>query len=43
MEADLTKKMALRVTLQDWYVRYPAPGRESNDIKLIAGINYKFQ
>ncbi len=43
VEADLTKKMALRVTLQDWYVSNPAPGRESNDIKLIAGINYKFQ
>jgi hypothetical protein len=34
--------MELRVTLQDWYVSNPAPGRESNDLKLIAGVNYKF-
>ena len=42
IESDLTKKMALRLVLQDWYISNPAPGRESNDIKLIAGINYKF-
>ncbi len=43
IEADVTKKMALRVVLTDWYVSDPAPGRQSNDLKLIAGINYKFQ
>lgn len=43
VEADLTKKLALRVVLQDWYVSNPAPGRESNDLKLVSGINYKFQ
>jgi putative salt-induced outer membrane protein YdiY len=43
VEADLTKKMALRVVFQDWYVSEPAPGLESNDLKLVAGINYKFQ
>lgn len=42
VEADLTKKMALRVVLQDWYVSNPAPDRESNDLKLVAGVNYKF-
>ncbi len=42
VEADLTKKMALRVTVQDWYVSNPAPDRESNDLKLVAGVNYKF-
>lgn len=43
VEADMTKQMALRLVLQDWYVSNPAPGRENNDLKLIAGINYKFQ
>ncbi len=42
VEADITTKMGLRVVLQDWYVSNPAPGRESNDLKLIAGVNYKF-
>ena len=40
-EADLTKKMALRVVFQDWYVSQPAPGRESNDLRVVAGVNYK--
>jgi len=40
--AAVTKNMELRLTLQDWYVSNPAPGRESNDLKLIAGVNYKF-
>lgn len=43
VEADLTKQLALRVVLQDWYVSNPAPDRESNDLKLVAGVNYKFQ
>lgn len=42
-EADLTKKMSLRVVLQDWYVSNPAPNRQSNDLRVIAGVNYKFQ
>lgn len=41
--ADITKQLDLRVVLQDWYVSNPAPGRESNDLKLVAGVNYKFQ
>ncbi len=42
VEADITTKMALRVVVQDWYVSNPAPNRESNDLKLVAGVNYKF-
>lgn len=41
--AEVTKQLELRVVLQDWYVSNPAPGRESNDLKLVAGLNYKFQ
>lgn len=41
--ADVTKQLELRVVFQDWYVSNPAPGREGNDLKLVAGINYKFQ
>lgn len=41
--AEVTKQLELRVVLQDWYVSNPAPGRESNDLKLTAGVNYKFQ
>lgn len=43
VEADITKQMALRVVFQDWYVSNPAPDKKNNDLKLIAGINYKFQ
>ena len=42
VEADLTKKMSLRVTLQDVYDNEPAPGRQENDIRLVSGIAYKF-
>lgn len=42
VEADITKKMALRVVAQDWYVSEPAPNRKSNDLRLVAGVNYKF-
>lgn len=40
--ADITKALELRVVLQDWYVSNPAPDRDSNDLKLVAGVNYKF-
>lgn len=43
VEADMTKQMALRVVLQNWYNSSPAPDREGNDLRLVAGINYKFQ
>lgn len=42
VEADLTKKLALRVVGQDTYRSEPAPGRKPNDFKLLAGVNYKF-
>jgi len=41
-EAALTKTLSLRVTLQDNYINQPAPGRKSNDVKLISGLVYKF-
>ena len=41
-EAALTKTLSLRVTLQDNFINQPAPGRKSNDVKLISGLVYKF-
>jgi putative salt-induced outer membrane protein YdiY len=41
-EASLTKTFSLRVTLQDNFINQPAPGRKSNDVKLISGVVYKF-
>ncbi len=42
VESDLTKKMSLRVSLRDNYDNRPAPGRKSNDLRLITGLGYKF-
>lgn len=42
IESALSDKMSLTVTLLDNYVSQPAPGRESNDIKLITALKYKF-
>lgn len=42
VESDLTEKMSLRVSLQDNFDNQPAPGRESNDLRLVTGIGYKF-
>ncbi len=42
VESDLTEKMSLRVSLQDNYDNEPAPGRKSNDLRLVTGIGYKF-
>lgn len=41
IETDITKKLALRVVAIDDYRSEPAPGREENDFKLIAGLAYK--
>lgn len=38
----MTKKWSLRLVLQDIYDSQPSPGRENNDIRLIAGTAYKF-
>ncbi|HEY9172684.1 MAG TPA: DUF481 domain-containing protein [Verrucomicrobiae bacterium] len=42
IDAAITKKMGLRVVLQDNYDSDPAPGRDGNDLRLIAGVSYKF-
>ena len=41
-EADITKHFALQVMFRDLYVNQPAAGRVQNDIRLIAGLAYKF-
>jgi putative salt-induced outer membrane protein YdiY len=41
-EASLTKTFSLRVTLQDNFITQPAPGRKSNDVRLISSLVYKF-
>ncbi len=43
LAVDITKQMEMRAVFQDWYISNPAPGRESNDLRLVAGVNYKFQ
>lgn len=40
--ADITKQMGLRVVLQDNYNSQPSAGRKHNDLRLIAGVQYKF-
>jgi putative salt-induced outer membrane protein len=40
--AALTEKLELQAVLQDTYDNEPAPGRKSNDIKLITRLGYKF-
>lgn len=42
VESALSKAWALKVVLQDTYDNEPAPGRERNDIKLIAGVAWKY-
>ena len=41
-EAALTKTLSLRVTVQDNFINQPAPGRKSNDLKLVSSLVYKF-
>lgn len=41
-EAGLTKKVSLRTVFQDFYNNHPAEGRLKNDLRLIAGVAYKF-
>jgi putative salt-induced outer membrane protein len=38
----ITPKWDLRVVLQDTYDNQPAPGRKQNDLKLVAGVGFKF-
>ena len=44
IEADLSKdkRWVLRTYLQDTYNSRPAPGKENNDMKLVAAVGYKF-
>ncbi len=42
LSAPITKKMDVRLVLQDTYDNVPALGRVKNDLKLIAGLGYKF-
>jgi hypothetical protein len=42
ISAPLSKALDLRLVVQDSYDNQPAPGRDENDFKLIAGIGVKF-
>jgi putative salt-induced outer membrane protein YdiY len=44
VESDLSasKKLALRLYLDDTYNNQPAPGRQKNDAKLVGALAYKF-
>ena len=42
IEVAVNTKWSLRVYLQDTYDNQPAPDREPNDLKLVAGTVYKF-
>lgn len=38
----VTNSVGMRLVVQDTYVSEPAPDRENNDVKLIAGFEYRF-
>lgn len=42
IEAAISTQLGLQVVLQDNYDSQPASGREHNDVRLIAGVKYKF-
>jgi putative salt-induced outer membrane protein len=42
VEADINAHLSLSTFLQDTYKNQPATGRKKNDLKLVAGIKYKF-
>lgn len=42
LETKITETIAFQVTLEDRYESQPADDRENNDLKLIAGVSYKF-
>ena len=42
VEAAMTAKLSLQTYVQDFYHSEPAKGREKNDIRLVAGVKYKF-
>ena len=42
VDAGITKQVSLRVVFQDIYDSEPAPGLKHNELRLIAGVAYKF-
>ena len=42
LSAKITDKASATITFQDFYRSVPAPGRRSNDLRLLAGISYSF-
>jgi putative salt-induced outer membrane protein YdiY len=42
IDTAITKNLSLRTYIQDTYDNEPAPGRDENDLKLVAGVAYKF-
>jgi putative salt-induced outer membrane protein YdiY len=42
IETAITVKWGLRVVLENSYDHEPSPGRKENDLKLIAGVSYRF-
>ena len=40
--APVTKALDVRLVAQDWYNNQPAQGRLKNDLKLLAGVGYRF-
>lgn len=42
IDTAITAKLSLTTYAQDTYRAEPAPGRQKNDLKLVAGVKYKF-
>lgn len=42
IDTAITKQWSLRVVFQDMYASEPAPGKKNNDMRLLAGVGYKF-
>ena len=42
IDTAITKHWNLRVVFQDMYASAPAPGKKDNDIRLLAGVSFKF-
>jgi len=42
MEASITKSFSLKTYLDDTYANRPAAERKKNDVKIVAGVSYKF-
>jgi putative salt-induced outer membrane protein YdiY len=42
IDTAITKSWSLRVVFQDMYASQPAAGKKDNDMRLLAGVSYKF-